>query len=459
MSPSARPFGTTNPGRKVVGAIMRRMFRTILILSAILFTFDHELVAQVLEARVLAKDGVGAITRTSLALTLRARGCDGTSDLIPDGSRLVSNDLVTLVDERGRGIFRGSGAIVAPGGRAVIQFTIHGIVGLPAIENFPGCWAPLGHLEATLDPVPTFEADTAILDARLSADFVVSEVPSPFETYSARLDGFVTTALAAVSIAPERPAYEADEPIAAFVKNGSSMTIEASYGRSYCTIVGLERLVRDSWEVTSACPLERVLPPPPMTIGAGATLRVPLPPEGAMPSGNQPGIYRLAVSYRSSQTSPTLLVVSAPFNITPSTPSPPAVGSPLIVTDKGSYRFGEPILAKIANDGDLAFETHDHQSYCSFLTLERLEQAGWTGVAPCALGSPTLPVRIAPRSSLAVTLPSGPVVAQVAPGFYRLTVEGHFVDAGGKPVEPAVRIQSRTFVVYAVRSFNPGDRG
>lgn len=61
--------------------------------------------------------------------------------------------------------------------------------------------------------------------------------------------------------------------------------------------------------------------------------------------------------------------------------------------------------------------THEHRSYCSFLTLERLEQASWTGVAPCALRSPTLPVRIAPRNSVTVTLPPGPAAAHGAPGF------------------------------------------
>jgi hypothetical protein len=72
--------------------------------------------------------------------------------------------------------------------------------------------------------------------------------------------------------------------------------------------------------------------------------------------------------------------------------------------------------------------------------------------------SPSAPVRIAPRSRVVVTLPPGSFATRLAPGLYRLVLEGFFLDAAGKPAGPSVRVESRPFAVFAVRTSGSGDR-
>ena len=110
--------------------------------------------------------------------------------------------------------------------------------------------------------------------------------------------------------------------------------------------------------------------------------------------------------------------------------SPSFIGRVSVATDKSVYDVTETILAKVTNGLEQTIATWDHQSYCTILTLQKLESTGsWMDVAPCRLETPTRLVRIGPLTEVSVKIPPGN-----SPGIYRLRLTWQFVDDNGQPV-------------------------
>jgi hypothetical protein len=106
-----------------------------------------------------------------------------------------------------------------------------------------------------------------------------------------------------------------------------------------------------------------------------------------------------------------------------------SIGSVSVTTDKSEYDVSETILAKVTNGLDRTIATWDHQSFCSILTLQKLEPTGsWVDIAPCPLETPTRLVRIGPHIEALVKFPPGN-----SPGIYRLRLTWQFVDNNGQP--------------------------
>lgn len=120
----------------------------------------------------------------------------------------------------------------------------------------------------------------------------------------------------------------------------------------------------------------------------------------------------------------------------------PSIGSVSVATDKSVYDVNETITAKVTNGIDQTIATWDHQSYCTILTLQKLESNGWRDIAPCPLETPTRLVRIAPHTEVFVKLPPGN-----SPGTYRLRLTWQFVDGSGQPVENPIVTYSPQFTI------------
>jgi hypothetical protein len=106
-----------------------------------------------------------------------------------------------------------------------------------------------------------------------------------------------------------------------------------------------------------------------------------------------------------------------------------SIGSVSVRTDKSEYDVSETILANVTNGLDRTIVTWDHQSFCSTLTLQKLESTGgWVDIAPCPLETPTRLVRIGPHIEVFVKFPPGN-----SPGIYRLKLTWQFVDNNGQP--------------------------
>jgi hypothetical protein len=110
--------------------------------------------------------------------------------------------------------------------------------------------------------------------------------------------------------------------------------------------------------------------------------------------------------------------------------APSFIGRVSVTTNKSVYDVTETILATVANGLDQTIATWDHQSYCTILTLQKMESTGgWADIAPCPLETPTRLVRIAPHTEVFVKFPPGN-----SPGIYRLRLTWQFVDDNGQPV-------------------------
>jgi hypothetical protein len=110
--------------------------------------------------------------------------------------------------------------------------------------------------------------------------------------------------------------------------------------------------------------------------------------------------------------------------------APSFIGRVSVTTNKSEYGESETILATVANGLDQTIATWDHQSYCTILTLQKMESTGgWADIAPCPLETPTRLVRIAPHTEVSAKFPPGN-----SPGIYRLRLTWQFVDDNGQPV-------------------------
>ncbi len=380
---------------------------------------------------ILSKDTGGILTRTALGWTMRANpSCDQTGEAFPDGSRLVAEDLTFVTDANGLGTVQGTVQIFAPDGRILQVMTLRGTVGLNARRDADKeCRA--AHIEAQLEPVPTFAAPTIpqIALATLSAD-IDPRVAGPLPTYRARLDGVVTLPSVpvpgkGVTINPDKNNYGEAEAITATLFNGAAQPITAFDLKSYCSIVRLQRQAGEDWRDSGECFLKRMSLP--VTIGAGETLRVVLQPgENANPL-KVPGLYRLVLDYGfgtgGTGASDLLRAVSPSFRVD----AMPTRQSVKLMLDSVPQFVGQGFVARIINDTDLPLQTADHKTQCTVFDVQRREANGtWTNVAPCPLASPTKLIRIGPRQSYVVKLPDDKFGIYPA-GTYRLELNYQMV--------------------------------
>jgi hypothetical protein len=139
---------------------------------------------------ILSKNANGPIFPGSLSLTLASNpNCDQTQSLIPDGSRLVSENFSQRTDNTGLGTFSGFAQIIAQDGRVILQGLLRGTVGIkkrcdPNTANVD-CRAP-GRLEGIFDGgqaiTLNFTAEPCLLCA------------SPLPLYIGGLDGVIDLA-------------------------------------------------------------------------------------------------------------------------------------------------------------------------------------------------------------------------------------------------------------------------
>jgi hypothetical protein len=82
---------------------------------------------------LVSKNAFGPIVNGLLSLNLSSNAnCDQTQGLIPENSRLVSENFSLRTDSSGLGTFSGFAQIVAPDGRVLTQGSLRGTVGLKA---------------------------------------------------------------------------------------------------------------------------------------------------------------------------------------------------------------------------------------------------------------------------------------------------------------------------------------
>lgn len=396
---------------------MKANLLTVLLALLWLVAWPPTLQAQ--NSLILSKDAGGTLLRNRLSFTLQTNStCDQTAQVLPDGTQLLCEDLTFITDSNSLGVVYGSAQILTPDGKVFQALMLRGTYGLnPRRDANKDC--RFGHLEALLEPVPTFAPMNApqIALAHLSAD-VIPEAAGPLPLYRAKLDGVVTLPRAnLVTLKADKGNYNANEPITAIIGNGAQQAITAFDLKSYCTIVRLQRQERDRWLDVGQCLLRRAALP--VTIGAGETKRVVLMPGANANSDRPPGAYRLVFeySYGSGDTmaSEMLTSVSPTFRVN-SMPTRQGVSLSL---DHEPILVGQSFVVSVINDTDLPIQTYDHKTHCSVLYLQRREANGWTNVAECPLASPTRPVKIDAHQSHLVKLP--PEGAQSFPaGTYRL---------------------------------------
>jgi hypothetical protein len=121
-----------------------------------------------------------------------------------------------------------------------------------------------------------------------------SHAPSPVPHRTSGESGGGTGA-AGVSIATDRTAYAQGQPITATIRNDGSQDAFAASGRSFCSILTVERSSADGWRQIAPC--AQGAPPGFVRIAAGASLTIDLPPPDSSSEELAPGDYRLRCSF------------------------------------------------------------------------------------------------------------------------------------------------------------------
>ena len=253
---------------------------------------------------VLSKDAIGSLVGTSLTLILRANpNGDQSGEAFPDGSQLVATELNFVTDDSNLGLVSGSVLIKGPDGQGLQTLMLRGTFGLNVRREADRNYR-FEHLEALLEPVPTFAPVNApqIALAHLSADLIPeavgTEAPGPLPIYRAKLDGVVTLPLPmnkSITINPDRTTYKTDDAITVVLANNTDQAVTTYDLKSYCSIVRLQRQGGDQWEDVGECQIKRRSFA--ITIPAGETRRVVLTPDERLNSPKKPGTYRLVFDY------------------------------------------------------------------------------------------------------------------------------------------------------------------
>lgn len=418
---------------------------------ALALIFGLELVALAqapANSLILAKEANGTMTRTAFGLNLTANPtCDQTSEAFPNNSRLVSENLTFNTDGNGLGTVTGTVLLQGPEGKLYQVLTLRGTYGLNLRRNGKQeCRTQ--HLEALLEPVPTFAPvnQPQIALAHLALD-LNPLTAGPLPTFTGTLDGVVTlpaTLAQRVTINPDKNGYGQADVITAIIYNGARQAISVQDMKSYCSIVKLQRQEGASWTDLGECFLKRATRT--AVIGPGETVRVVLSPgENANPL-KQPGVYRLLLEYTlGSGTSAATEPVSAAspvFRVS----TMPTRQSVQLVLDQPPQYVGQGFVTRVVNDTDLILQTEDHKSECSLLNLQRQEGNTWVNVAQCLLATPTRLIKLEPRQSYEVKLSQEGLLAY-PPGRYRLELNYQLLQADGQTLSANTLLYSEEFTL------------
>src|SRR5215510_1091761 len=175
---------------------MKRSWMAALISAPLVLLLYSTPLAQASNLLVLSKNVGGPIFRTSLTLSLTSNAdCDQTQNLIPDGSKLVSESFSLNTDSAGLGTFNGFAQIVAPDGRIVLQGNLRGTAGVNTRRdpNNKDCRAP-GRLEGIFEATPTrsvMRSNAEVKSQVIMLNFTVELCrlcANPLPTYFGKLD-------------------------------------------------------------------------------------------------------------------------------------------------------------------------------------------------------------------------------------------------------------------------------
>ncbi|MGH9842320.1 MAG: immunoglobulin-like domain-containing protein [Blastocatellia bacterium] len=188
--------------------------------------------------------------------------------------------------------------------------------------------------------------------------------------------------------------------------------------------------------------------PFPVNIEPGETVQVDLQPAGSS-APIQPGVYRLALTFRvldDDKMPSDYFVVFSPLLRVTGMPQREAVS---VSVDGDRYLKGQAIQVTVDNNTDRTIRTFDHQTYCSIVTVQRLQDGNWINVGKCLLASPTRLVKIASRQSVAGKLPPAPFTGDFEPGVYRVEFTFEELDDREQEVVRRVKIYSAQFSIVA----------
>jgi hypothetical protein len=381
---------------------------------------------------ILSKDLGGTIARNTLTMTLRANpACDQTGTAFPDETRLLSEDLEFATDRNNLGVVSGTVRFVAPDGQLLQVMMLRGMYGLNARrEADRDC--RLGHLEAQLEPVPTFAPPNIpqLALATLSAD-VILEAAGPLPAYRAKLDGVVTLppdAAERVTVNPDKNSYGVADAITAVITNGLNQPITVEDMKSYCTIIRLQRQDGGNWEDVGECLMRRRSFM--VTIGAGETRRITLLPGQNANTQKRTGVYRMLLDYAvaggANSATDSRQAVSPSFRVN----SMPARQGVRLVFDGLPEYVDQGFAVRVLNDTDMPIQTTDHKSNCTILDVERNANGTWAKVAQCQSLRPTRLIRIEPSQSYDVKL-SADSSSAYPPGTYRVEFIYQIINATG----------------------------
>ncbi len=443
---------------------MKRMIftlsRSTIFAASLFIAVATQALAQESGLLLLSKNFNGAITRTSAEISLSSNAeCDQTKGFIPDGSKLVTLSFTMNTDNNGVGTFRGSAQIVTPDGRAVLQGSLRGTVGINSrCGQNKNCRQPW-HLEGLFESISS-SAERVL--ARAASDLRIMpmvlnfsadlnpQTASPLPIYQGRLDGLVPSLPASIdriTIATDKTGYTVNDVMTAYVVNDSAETIQAYDKRAFCTILQFQVLDGNQWNDTAFCPFKA--PSLPINIAPGQKFEVLLQPTLSI-SPLTASVYRLALTFKflsgNTPISDSYTVFSPQFRLAAQQPSNLVIAKP----DRSVYQEGEQIVALITNDTALPILTTDQKTFCSIVNVQKLATSNnWTNSSPCLLAAPTRQVRLAAREEITVKLPNDNASPKLSAGTYRLEFIYWATDAGGNPIGNPITVYSSTFNVIA----------
>lgn len=172
---------------------MKSIFPSALLIMLLMLFINISTYAQTPNQLMMSKTAAGPISTIGFAMTLAADSCDQTQGLVPDGSRLVSDNFLMTLNSSGMGTFQGNARIVSPDGTTLMTGTIQGTVGVTADHkpnnNLP-CQLP-NHLEGMVI-FPNTTNPSLTLMANFTAD-IIPEAAGPRPMYQGHLDGFMNS--------------------------------------------------------------------------------------------------------------------------------------------------------------------------------------------------------------------------------------------------------------------------
>lgn len=444
---------------QTIYAQFRLTLLTVFLAVFLMVAIAAPVLAQQSGTLLLSKNFDGRITSTSAEISLTSNAeCDQTKSFIPDGSKLVTTSFSMTTDNNGIGTFRGTAQIVTPTGRAILQGSLRGTVGMNTrCGRGRTCQLPW-HLEGLFESVSSSVERILVRSASdlkivpMVLNFSADPVPQTttfMPIFQGRLDGLVPSLPASIdriTIVTDKTGYTVGDVMTAVVINESDETIQAFDKRSFCTILQLQAMDGNQWNDTAFCPFKA--PSLPVNIAPGTKFEVPLQPTLSISTLNA-GIYRVALTFRfvigNSPISDSYTVYSSQFRLASQQPSNLVIAK----TERNVYLEGEQLVALITNDTPQPILTTDHKTFCSVVNVQKLENTNWTNSAPCLLATVPKQIRLAAREELIVKLPNENAASKLSAGTYRLEFTYWTTDAGGNPGGAPITVYSSTFNIIA----------